>query len=55
VGIILARTASIDTGFDRALGLASITLVVGAAIFVAMIGLYPSERNPGASEVPLPR
>nr|WP_245512274.1 YbfB/YjiJ family MFS transporter [Rhizobium leguminosarum] len=45
VGIILARTASIDAGFGLSLGLASIALVVGAAIFVAMIMLYPSERR----------
>lgn len=55
VGIILARTASIDTGFDLALGVAGITLVVGAAIFVAMIVLYPSEGRRSAREMPSPR
>ncbi|MBY5699281.1 YbfB/YjiJ family MFS transporter [Rhizobium leguminosarum] len=45
VGVILSRAPSVDAGFDLALGIASIALVVGAAIFVAMIILFPAERT----------
>ncbi|MDQ0324016.1 putative MFS family arabinose efflux permease [Pararhizobium capsulatum DSM 1112] len=45
VTIILRREASIDEGFAFALGIASIALVIGAAIFVAMIVLFPAETK----------
>ncbi|MBY2918786.1 YbfB/YjiJ family MFS transporter [Rhizobium leguminosarum] len=45
VGVILSHQPSVDAGFALALGIASITLVVGAAIFVAMIILFPAERT----------
>lgn len=45
VGVIMRHVVNVDAGFDLALAVASIALVVGAAIYVAMILLFPSERN----------
>ncbi|WP_343228886.1 YbfB/YjiJ family MFS transporter [Rhizobium redzepovicii] len=45
VGVIMRHVVNVDVGFDLALAVASIALVVGAAIYVAMILLFPSERN----------
>ncbi|MBX4959772.1 YbfB/YjiJ family MFS transporter [Rhizobium lentis] len=44
VGVIMGHVTSVDDGFDLALAVASIALVVGAAIYIAMILLFPSER-----------
>lgn len=46
VGAILSHEPNVDAGFALALGIASITLVVGAAIFVVMIVLFPAEGSP---------
>jgi predicted MFS family arabinose efflux permease len=43
VSSILSHEPSVDAGFALALGIASISLVIGAAIFVAMIILFPAE------------
>ncbi|MFF0924123.1 YbfB/YjiJ family MFS transporter [Rhizobium leguminosarum] len=45
VGAIMGRAADVDAGFDLALAVASIALVVGAAIYVLMILLFPGERS----------
>lgn len=45
VGAILRHEANVDVAFALALGIASIALVVGAAIFVAMIVVFPAERR----------
>jgi hypothetical protein len=45
VSVILSHEPSVEAGFGLALGIASITLVVGAAIFVAMMILFPAERS----------
>ncbi|MBY5624956.1 YbfB/YjiJ family MFS transporter [Rhizobium leguminosarum] len=45
VGAIMDRVADVDAGFDLALAVASIALVVGAAIYVLMILLFPGERS----------
>ncbi|MBY5749853.1 YbfB/YjiJ family MFS transporter [Rhizobium leguminosarum] len=45
VGVIMRHVVNVDAGFDLALAVASIALAVGAAIYVAMILLFPSERN----------
>lgn len=45
VGAIMRRVATVDAGFDLALAVAGIALVVGAALFVLMILLFPGERN----------
>ena len=42
VGAIFARQVNSDTAFALALGIASITLVVGAVILVAMIVMFPA-------------
>ncbi len=43
VGAILHHQTSIDAGFALALSIASIALVIGAGIFVAMIAMFPPE------------
>jgi hypothetical protein len=45
VGVIMRQVVNVDAGFDLALAVASIALVVGAGIYVAMILLFPSERK----------
>ncbi len=45
VGAIMARVADVDAGFDLALAIASIALVVGAAVYVVMIVMFPGERS----------
>jgi predicted MFS family arabinose efflux permease len=45
VGVIMRHVVNVDAGFDFALAVASIALVIGAALYVAMILLFPSERN----------
>ncbi|WP_246650299.1 YbfB/YjiJ family MFS transporter [Rhizobium laguerreae] len=45
VGAIMDRVVDVDVGFDLALAVASIALVVGAAIYVLMILLFPGERE----------
>jgi hypothetical protein len=45
VGGILRGASSVDAGFQLALGIASTTLIIGAAIFGAMIVLFPA-RGP---------
>lgn len=45
VAVIMRHAENVDAGFDLALAVASIALVVGAAIYVAMILLFPSERK----------
>lgn len=42
VGAIFARQVNSDSAFALALGIASITLVVGAVILVAMIVMFPA-------------
>jgi predicted MFS family arabinose efflux permease len=44
VGAIMARVADVDAGFDLALAIASIALVVGAGVYLAMIQMFPAER-----------
>jgi predicted MFS family arabinose efflux permease len=45
VGAIMRRVANVDAGFDLALAVAGIALVVGAGIYVLMILLFPGERS----------
>ncbi len=45
VGVIMRQVVNVDAGFDLALAVASIAVVVGAGIYVAMILLFPSERK----------
>nr|WP_280950493.1 YbfB/YjiJ family MFS transporter [Rhizobium acidisoli] len=45
VGLILKHAVNVDAGFDLVLAVASLALVIGAAIYVAMNLLFPSERN----------
>ncbi|MRG55333.1 YbfB/YjiJ family MFS transporter [Phyllobacterium sp. SYP-B3895] len=45
VGAIMARVADVDAGFDLALAIASIALVVGAGVYVVMIQMFPGERS----------
>jgi len=42
VGVILSRHPDLDAGFALALTIASIALVIGAAMFVAMIVMFPA-------------
>ncbi|CAN7637914.1 YbfB/YjiJ family MFS transporter [Neorhizobium tomejilense] len=51
VGSILSHESSVEAGFALALGIASITLVVGAGIFVLMIILFPAEGNRRRHEI----
>jgi MFS family permease len=51
VGSILSHETSVEAGFALALGIASITLVVGAGIFVLMIILFPAEGNRRRHEI----
>jgi predicted MFS family arabinose efflux permease len=51
VGSILSHETSVEAGFALALGIASITLVVGAGIFVLMIILFPAEGNRRGHEI----
>lgn len=50
VGMILARAESVNAGFDLALGLAGLALVLGAATFVLMSVLYPAKTAKGRRE-----
>jgi MFS family permease len=43
VGAIFAHQSDADRGFALALGIASITLVVGAVVLVAMMVLFPAK------------
>jgi predicted MFS family arabinose efflux permease len=45
VGVILRQESNVDAGFALALGIASTTLVVGAAIFAVMMILFPAETS----------
>ncbi len=45
VAAIMRRVANVDAGFDLALAIAGIALVVGASIYVLMILLFPGERS----------
>ncbi|KQV81960.1 YbfB/YjiJ family MFS transporter [Rhizobium sp. Root1220] len=45
VGAIMGRVVNVDAGFDLALAVASIALVVGAGIYVLMILMFPGERR----------
>lgn len=45
VGVILRQGSNVDAGFALALGIASTTLVVGAAIFAVMMILFPAETS----------
>jgi MFS family permease len=45
VGLILRHVDSVETGFELALGIASITLVIGAAIYVFMILSWPLTKK----------
>ncbi|MGN7771803.1 YbfB/YjiJ family MFS transporter [Phyllobacterium sp. 22552] len=47
VSAIMGHVVNIDTGFNLALSVASIALVIGAAIYVAMILLFPSMKSLG--------
>jgi MFS family permease len=51
VGSILSHETSVEAGFALALGIANITLVVGAGIFVLMIILFPTEGNRRRHEI----
>jgi predicted MFS family arabinose efflux permease len=45
VGAIMARVADVNAGFDLALAIASIALVVGAGVYTVMIQMFPGERS----------